>query len=304
MDKEKIIISHIKAGFANQLFQFATGYAAAKRIGAKFKLDTSFFDTSDEFTFKLDTLNIDFEIASENEIKEVKNTPNAPLFHRAIAKLGISNKYKKLSHIDEIFGFSPDKRILEISDSTYIFGWCLVMEYFIQYKTDFLKLFSPKVPFSPQANFYLNQIENSNSVSMHIRRGDFVALEDFFRVMPVSYYKEACERILELQTDVKFFIFSNDLSWAKEHLKFLNNVQFVDLNYANNYKGKADIEEFFLMKECKHNIIANSTFSWWPAYLNCNPDKIVITPKVWFNDKIYQKSFEANPLKEENWISI
>jgi len=300
----KIIISHIKAGFANQLFQFATGYAAAKRIGAKFKLDTTFFDTSDEFTFKLGNLNIDFELANENEINELKNKPDAPLFFRALAKLGIFSQYKKSSHIDEVFGFSPDRRIIDISDSKYIFGWCTVLDYFNEYKSDFLKLFSPKTPFSPQANYYLEQIKNSNSVSMHIRRGDYVTLEDFFRVMPVSYYKEASEKILEKEVEPQFFVFSNDLNWAKENLTFLNNAIFVDLNYNKTYTGKADIEEFFLMKECKHNIIANSSFSWWPAYLNSNPDKIVISPRVWFNNKIYQKSFEDNPLIEPNWISI
>jgi hypothetical protein len=299
-----IIVSHIKAGFANQLFQFATGYAAAKRIGAKFKLDTTFFDTSDEFTFKLGNLNIDFELANENEINELKNIPNAPFFFKALAKLGITNKYFKSSHIEEVFGFSPDKRILEISNSAYIYGWCTVLDYFNEYKKDFLKLFSPKTPFSQQASFYLEQIKNSNSVSIHIRRGDYVTLEDFFRVMPVSYYKEATEKILEMEVEPQFFVFSNDLNWAKENLTFLNNAIFVDLNYNKSYTGKADIEEFFLMKECKHNIIANSSFSWWPAYLNENNQKVVITPKVWFNNKMYQESFSNHPLQEKSWISI
>lgn len=302
--EEKTVISHIKAGFGNQIFQYATGYAAAKRMRSVFKLDITFFDTSKEFTFKLDNLNIDLNIAEKREIENLKNKPSAPLIYRILGKLGIHSKFRKKTHIDEEFGFAPDAKILNLKHSAYIFGWCTSIGYIHEFKKDFQVLFTPKLAFSKQANYFLERINQSNSVSMHIRRGDFVDLASFFRVLPISYFQSASELILNKHPDANFFIFSNDLEWAKENLKFLPNVEFVDLNYNNDYTGKADIEEFFLMKHCKQNIIANSSFSWWPAYLNNNPDKIVITPKVWFNDKIYQKSFEDYPLCPPEWISI
>jgi hypothetical protein len=304
MMRKKTVISHIKAGFGNQIFQFATGYAAAKRMGAIFKLDITFFDTSNEFTFKLNNLNIDLNIADKHEIEKLKNKEAAPLFYRVLGKLGLYNKFRKKTHIDEKFGFSPDDKILNLNHSAYIFGWCTAIRYFHDCKKDFQVLFSPKLAFTKQANYFLEKIKQTNSVSMHVRRGDYVDLESFFRVLPISYFEAASEIILKKHPNANFFIFSNDLNWARENFKFLKNVEFVDLNYSNDYTGKADIEEFFLMKHCKHNVIANSSFSWWPAYLNSNPNKIVITPKVWFNNINYQKSFEANPLMDENWISI
>jgi hypothetical protein len=301
---DKIVISYIKAGFANQIFQFATGYAASKRIGASLKLDISYFETSKEFTFKLDNLNIPIDIASDKEISKLKNLPNAPLIYRILGKLGVSNPYRKSSHINEKFSFSSDKQIMNLLNSSYIDGWCTSLNYFNSFKEELTQLITPKNPFSFEANYYLDKISSSNSISIHIRRGDYINLEEFFRVMPLTYYREAAAKMLDKLHDVTFFIFSNDLAWARENLTFLSNSVFVDLNYSGSYKGKADIEEFFLMKNCKHNIIANSSFSWWPAYLNENNQKIVITPKVWFNNKMYQESFSKHPLQEESWISI
>ena len=101
-----------------------------------------------------------------------------------------------------------------------------------------------------------------------------------------------------------FFVFSNDLEWSRRNLNFISNVVFVDLNFNKDYNGKADMEEFELMKYTKHNIIANSSFSWWSAYLNENNEKTVILPKVWFNDRFYQNSYNKYPLCMPNWISI
>lgn len=302
--KENIVISNIKAGFGNQLFQFATGYAAAKRMGALYKIDTTFFNDSKEFTFKLDNLNIDLLIAEKHEIKKLKNEPLAPLFYIVLGKFGIYSKYRKKTHIDEQDSFTADLKILNLNHSAYLAGWLVSIDYVKELKKDFQLLFTPKLAFSKQANYFLEEINKSNSISLHIRRGDYINLESFFRVLPISFYQSASELILEKQPDAKFFIFSNDLEWARQNLKFLNNLEFVDLDYNKDYTGKADIEEFFLMKHCKHNIIANSSFSWWPAFLNSNINKMVIAPKIWFNDEGMKKSFEANPLVENNWISI
>jgi hypothetical protein len=302
--KEKVVISQIKAGFGNQLFQYAAGYSAAKKIGAEFKLDISFFENNDEFTFKLENLNIDYTCANKNEINELKSETTTSIFFRILKKIGFRNKYNKKSSIYEEAGFKADKRINLLNHSAYIVGWCNSINYFKENKIDLLELFTSRQAFSVQANYYLEKINSSNSVSIHIRRGDYITLESFFRVLPIEYYKNAVDEISKHQNNLKFFIFSNDLDWAKENLNFIYNVEFVDLNYNRDYLGKADIEEFFLMKHCKHNIIANSSFSWWPAYLNENDSKVIILPKKWFNDVSFQKKYEESPLALPNWITL
>lgn len=302
--EEKLIISHIKAGFGNQLFHYAVGFAASKRIGAKFKIDNSFFDNNDEFEFKLNNLKIDYECANQNEIDHLRSETTNSIFFRILKKIGIRNKFNKKTSIYEPFGFKPDKRILNLKHSAYILGWVSNYSYFNDFRSDLLSLFSLKQPFSLQANYYLKKINSCNSVSIHIRRGDYIELEYFFRVLPIEFYKKASAEITKLEDDLTFFVFSNDIEWSRLNLNFLQNVVFVDLNCKGDYNGKADMEEFELMKYCKHNIIANSSFSWWSAYLNKNNEKTVISPKVWFNDKFYQNSYEKNPTTMPNWISL
>ena len=302
--QEKLIISHIKAGFGNQLFHYAAGFAASKRIGAKFKIDKSFFDNNDEFAFKLNNLKIDYECANQNEIDHLRSETSNSIFFRILKKIGIRNKFNKKTSIYESFVLKPDKRILNLKHSAYILGWVSNYSYFNDFRSDLLSMFSLKQPFSSQANYYLKKINSCNSVSIHIRRGDYITLESFFRVLPIEFYKKAAAEITKLEDDLTFFVFSNDLEWSRLNLNFLTNAVFVDLNCKSDYNGKADMEDFFLMKNCKHNIIANSSFSWWSAYLNENNEKTVILPKVWFNDSFFQNSYDKDPLSMPNWISL
>ena len=227
---EKLIISNIKAGFGNQLFHYAAGFAAAKRIGAKFKIDKSFFDDNDEFAFKLNNLNIDYECADQNEIDQLKSETTNSIFFRILKKIGIRNKFNKKTSIYDPVGFKIDKRILNLKHSAYIIGWVSNYSYFNDFRSDLLSLYSLKQPFSLQANYYLKKINSCNSVSMHIRRGDYITLESFFKVQPIDFYKKAVAEITKLEDDLTFFVFSNDLEWSRLNLNFLTNAVFVDLN--------------------------------------------------------------------------
>ncbi len=120
---------------------------------------------------------------------------------------------------------------------------------------------------------YLNSIKNSNSVSLHVRRGDYLKIKNI-NVLDVDYYMKAVDYIKKNVEKPMFYIFSDDLDWCKNNLGFLNNCNYVDLT-------QTEIDDLKLMSFCQHNIIANSSFSWWGAWLNQNPKKIVIAPKEW-----------------------
>lgn len=127
-----------------------------------------------------------------------------------------------------------------------------------------------------------DEIIHSEAVSLHIRRGDYLE-EDvakiFGNICTLQYYKNAIEYMLGKNRNVKFYVFSNDTKWVKDNLKIENAVYVSDLLEKNT----PDWYEMYLMSVCKHNIIANSTFSWWGAYLNTNKGKIVIAPRKWSN---------------------
>jgi hypothetical protein len=250
MGNKKLIISHIKAGFGNQLFQFATGYALAKRIGADFKLDLSHYVDDRKSQFKLSYLKLDYQIASQEEIMELSNVEPAPFFFKVLHKIGISSKYRKKSHINERFGFNPDPRILNQNSSCYITGWCTSMGYLENDKKSLCELFSMRESFSKEASIYRDKIHKTESVALHIRRGDYLKLEHFFKILDLSYYEEARDLICTKITKPHFFVFSNDLAWVKlQFHDWKENVTFVDLYATGDYAGPADIEEFFLMKE-------------------------------------------------------
>lgn len=301
----KLIISHIKGGFGNQLHQYGTGLAFALKLNAKFKVDLSFFEQEKyKHWYKLDKVNVELDLATCEEIELLKNKPDAPLIYRVLKKIGINSKYRKNSDIVDTFGFKPDKRILNLNDSAYISGWCAKEIYVREIRTKLIQQFKPIAPLTSCAQDYMDLIKDTNSVSIHIRRGDYLDLDHFFRVIPIDYYKAAITQIIKTVNNPSFFIFSNDINWVKENFDFINDPIFVDHTKCRNYSGYADIEEYELMKNCKHNIIGNSSFSWWAAYLNQNNNKIVIAPKKWFNDKFYQESFEQYPICPSNWNLI
>jgi len=303
--KNKVVISNIKGGLGNQLFQYATGLAIAIRYDAVYKIDLSFFENEKySNAFSLNNFNIPYSIANIQDYEALINTRSSPLlYERILTKLKVQNKFNKRTHIIDTFGFKPSKNILKAKPPCYIEGWCVKEIYFTNIKEHLGKIYTPKNPLTNNANYYLDQISSCNSVSIHIRRGDYIG-NDFFETVPLNYYKLAISEISKKVEKAIYFVFSDDLNWAKSNLSDIVNCQFVDLPSINNYNGKCDIEDFFLMKNCKNNIISNSSFSWWAAYLNENPDNIVISPKKWYKNKIYQDSLELYSIFLKNWIIL
>ena len=141
----------------------------------------------------------------------------------------------------------------------------------------------------------LAQIDKVNAVSLHVRRGDYLLAKNMsvLGVCGLDYYKKAIEYVAKNVKNPYFFLFSDDIPWVEENLKINYPYEIVDIN-----NGKNSFYDLWLMKNCKHNIIANSSFSWWGAWLNENPNKIVVAPKKWMNTI---KKVEVCP---KDWIRI
>lgn len=138
-------------------------------------------------------------------------------------------------------------------------------------------------------------IKATNSVSIHIRRGDYLSEQyasGFAGICNDEYYISAINYIKSKYDNLQFYIFTDDHKWVAEHFK-IENARYITHNYNNN-----SWQDMYLMSQCKHNIIANSSFSWWGAWLNSNTDKIVIAPKVWW------RGFDKDDVVPNDWIRL
>jgi len=296
---QNLIISNIKGGFGNQLFQFAAGYSYAQSVNAIYKVDLSFFlEPKFKSELKIDKLKVTIEEATEEEIYSLKSLTPISFWGRVSRKININSKYNKPTHYNDKLGFKPDISFFNLSVPRYLVGWFLKPCYFDNYRNDFLKQFMPNFELSEQHHDFLKEIKNCKSVSVHIRRGDYIN-NKIFLTKEVEYYNRAFELFINKFKSPTFFIFSDDIKWCRENINSSRQLEFVNLVNPN-----ADLEEFFLMKNCKHNIIANSSFSWWAAYLNENQSKIVIAPKIWFKDEYFQNSLNSNPGFLMNWKTV
>ena len=155
----------------------------------------------------------------------------------------------------------------------YISGWFQNEKYFEEFETIIRREIRPrkKIRVSKELKDILN---HKNTVSVHIRRGDYARYQN---ILDKEYYEKALAVIREQVENAFLVVFSDDLNWVMKNMQFGNDVYYIDKN-----EGLEDYEELFVMSRCKHNVIANSTFSWWGAWLNPNEDKIVVGPKQWF----------------------
>jgi hypothetical protein len=202
-------------------------------------------------------------------------------------------KLKRGFYLEKSFNYSSD--LENISDGTYIDGYFQSEKYFSFYKKELRNEFSVKCPLSLANEIFIREINSTNSVMIHVRRGDYVSNSDALSVHGIcslEYYKNAITLIKKRLVEPKFYVFSDDLEWCKSNLELLNDAVFVSGNERN---PEVDI---WLMTNCRHHIIANSAFSWWGAWLAKSSDQVVIAPIPWFDSKIH----DARDLCPEHWI--
>ena len=293
-----MIIVKLMGGLGNQMFQYAFGKYLATKHNTELKLDTSFLldrtPQKKHFVFRdydLSIFNIDEQFSTTKEVnKLVSRTGNT----------SIDNKLNKLlntkkSHIKDM-SMEFNAAHLNIEDNTYLEGYWQSEKYFQKISRQLKNnLFTFKNPLTQQSSVLLNKIEQSNSVCINIRRGDFVT-NSFHGAMGVDYYNEAEKILLQKHENLELFIFSDDIEWCENNLNFSVPTTFVGHEFA----GHKFQDYLRLMAACKHFTIPNSSFAWWAVWFSSNPEKTVIAPKNWINNP-------PNPVDHlipKNWIRI
>ena len=262
-----MIIIKIKGGLGNQLFQYAVGRAVALDHKSPLKLDLTIFKTYKLHKYLLDQFVIQADIATENEIVKLKGRNN--MLFSALRKASL---IKRKSYFKEKRSSYFDASVFK-NNCVYLDGYWQNELYFSDIRELLLRELTSISSMSDLGCAYLEGIKKSNSISLHVRRGNYLNLKNF-NVLDVDYYMKAVEYIRKNVEKPTFYIFSDDLEWCKNSLGFLDGCIFVD-------RTKTEIDDLKLMSFCQHNIIANSSFSWWAAWLNQNSKKTVIAPKGW-----------------------
>jgi len=258
-----IVSSRLMGGLGNMLFQIAVAYSVSLRDNKKMICDTRDMVIPHK-PYKFYTKNIFRKIKFTSEI------PN----QKYIGEYG--------------FQYYP---IPKLEGNIKLIGYFQSEKYFLEYRYELLDLFEIDEKTKLNLLEKYGNIINQETCSIHVRRGDYLGLPNHHPIQSINYYKDAIGIIGE---DKHFVIFSDDIKWCEENFNFLKNKTFVS--------GNLDYEDLYLMSMCNHNIIANSTFSWWGAWLNRNVNKKVIIPSKWFG--ISNSHFNTNDLYCDKWIKL
>ena len=273
-----MIVTKIFGGLGNQMFQYAAGKALALATGSRLKLDiSSFGNYALHNGYELEIFHIDAEIAKPEDISMLAGSQSRiSQFIRRRLRL------TKSSHIIEA-GKAIGPRFFQINNPAYLDGYWQSHEYLEPFESEISRDFTFKEALVGRNRETADHIAHSNAVSVHIRRGDYVNNQIFAKVhgfVGIDYYSRAIHRIREEVVSPTFFIFSDDIDWAIANLGLGEDAVFISHN-----TGKFSFEDMRLMSMCCHNIIANSSFSWWGAWLNNYNSKIIIAPRHWFADR-------------------
>jgi len=297
-----MIIVSLFGGLGNQMFQYACGKAIATKLDVELKLDISHVidrTARKNFTYReyeLGVFNIKEEIATIEEVRQfIPNLWNSNEFIKQIYKL--KRLFKGHSLFREKLKFTYNKEVELVKDNTYLYGYFQTQKYFESFRNELLQIFRLKNEIDTSNQNLISRMESENSVSIHVRRGDYN--NSPFELLDIhEYYLKAIKLIQEHVESASFYIFTNDYLWTEENFSFID-IQKHIININNESQSFLDM---ILMSNCKHNICANSSFSWWGAWLNNNPDKMVIAPKMWFKKTEGIKStYDLIPL---DWITI
>lgn len=302
---KKIVVTKFSGGLGNQMFQYAAARAIAHREHAELLFDLSHYNikTGVNYTirsFALEQFSIFGKRATVADvwpllIRKYRKGKVWYLWNKLIAS-------RKRYFTEKQFHFDPE--VLTLHAPVFLDGWFATEKYVTDIRAVLLKEFTLKRPLSDWAAGYKKAIDNEPaSVAVHIRRGDYVKnpeTNSFHGVCSNAYYEKAAALIISKYPQAHFFIFSDEIEWVRANMKFPGRVTYV--SEANDTTPGRDAEEMILISACKHAIIANSTFSWWGAWLNTNPHKTVIGPKRWFDGA--KKNVLTHDVLPASWISL
>ena len=289
-----MIIVQLQGGLGNQMFQYACGRALAEKYHTILALDTQWFLSATaklqhaERKYMLDHLNVNASILLVEKVERLKK--HFHIISQDFNSYGFSFKLSWLAEkyhpvyrrFQSVVEQEEEQTITNIvsskNKSLYLQGYWQNENYFNEIKNTLLQEFSLKDGFSEKDESLAESLRSTNSVGIHIRRGDYVSIEkvnQFHGVLPVSYYQNAVEYIENEVNNPVFFVFTDDPDWCRENLQIKNNFTLL----SNDQRNSA--HELLLMSSCRHQIIANSSFSWWAAWLNRYDQKIIIGPQQW-----------------------
>ena len=263
----------LTGGLGNQMFQFATGYTVAKKNNVDLSLDLGWF--------RRRKLHNGFELQKVFDIYSKVSFLNKALSFKSISWREIVNKFDKNFYIFKEPHFHYSSKILELPKHSFLRGYWQSELYFNCNALEIKKIFSFTKKLDKRNSLIANEIIDTNSISIHIRRGDFLLKQnENHNISLKEYYLETIKKTSKYFVNPKYFIFTDDAIWVAENFKLDYSYTIVDIN-----RGPNSFLDMHLMSLCKSNIIANSSFSWWGAWLNNNKDKVVYAPKNWFKDK-------------------
>lgn len=298
-----MIIIKISGGLGNQLFQYAFARSVALRLETDFKLDINPYNTYYKKVrkYSLSHFNVKQEFAKDSDffgfVWLVKQNRIFGTFYKY---LRLKSKLMSFYYPERTFHFDP--RVFS-KNGTYFDGFWQTEKYFKDIEDVIRKDLTLSDPLSEESSKNLGKIKKENAISVHVRRYEMSADKmysgtiDIQGVCSIDYYKKAMEYMSRRENNPHFFIFSDNYDWAIQNFKLLPYA--ITCIKGNDEK---DYEDLILMASCRHNIIANSTFSWWGAWLNTNKNKIVIAPSKWFNN--VKTSVDIKDIIPESWIKM
>ena len=281
-------IVRLTGGLGNQMFQYAFSQALQAQ-GKEVSVDLSWYDKFDAHNgYELDSVfGIKPILAAIKDCRRLGYN-QYDVYHRFRAKYLPKKTYHRQ---DTETALKYDSTLFSL-DEGYFAGYYQSEKYFDNIKSQIRKEFSFKNTVVNGQNLkYAEKMRNTESVSIHVRRGDYVNNSLYEGICTEDYYKQAIDFTKESKPDAKFFIFSNDIAWCKE--KFGNQAEYVEGNI-----GQTSWVDMYLMSCCKHHIIANSSFSWWGAWLGEREGSIIIAPVHWLN------GVEDTDVVSKRWISV
>jgi len=285
-----MIYSRIRGGLGNQLFQYCMARSLADKLNTSLGLDIRDFNANSPYSMALKNFNIRADFNPPGMIKHKKNG-----YLKYLSDI-MSGKHKYV-YKEPYLHF--DKNVNSLQNNSYLKGYWQSEKYFKNNKENILNDLSIIRNQSAQNKKLSDQIANTVSVSLHIRRGDYVSNSEYNAIhgtCSLTYYQSAVSYLVKkIGKNFTIFAFSDDPEWAYSNLKLP-----VDICFVSNNSSEYNYEDLRLMAECNHNIIANSSFSWWGAWLNINNNKTVIAPSKWYADQ----TIINKDIIPENWIRI